>query len=426
MAATETAVARVDLIDQATGEIHPTTVVGEAQVDLPAGRYRLTVDPETGGRIEFRDLVVSAGTERAVELDLGPAPAVALDVGSDSVISGTPMWIDVAGGAPPGARLQFVDAAGAAVSRSIDPNDDEGWLDTPTVVGPLELLLIGPEANGVGRVIARRPVTVASGDPGLTAPEEIAIGEDVVVGWTRLVGGDDIVGMVPRDGTATELISCITAAGRIEGSLSAPTVAAELDVVVVDGVTLAVVARRPIRITAPKATVNAPERVAIGDRIEVAWLGPEGREDFVSLALPGSPDLDYLEWARVEDGNPTVFRAPRTPGEYELRYVDGEAGVVRARAPIIVTGVAVELSAPATATAGLRFEVVWSGPAAPGDIITLSKPGSAPSRYLDWASITVGSPLTLAAPDNPGTYEIRYLARGSLEILGHIVIKVRR
>ena len=118
---------------------------------------------------------------------------------------------------------------------------------------------------------------------------------------------------------------------RVEGSMAAPPAAAELDLILIDGVTLAVTARHPLLVTEPEATVTAPARVAPGESIEVAWSGPEDQEDFVSLALAGSPDLEYIEWARVEDGNPSVLRAPSAPGEYELRYVDGEKGEVRAR-----------------------------------------------------------------------------------------------
>ena len=178
--------------------------------------------------------------------------------------------------------------------------------------------------------------------------------------------------------------------------------------------------------TPPPATLTAPPQVTAGEDFRVEWFGPENAEDFLSLALAGSPDFEYIEWARVEDGNPSVLRAPSAPGEYELRYVDGEKGEAYARTAIEVTAIPIELTAPATATAGTRFEVVWTGPASPGDIISISKPGAAPNRYLEWASITEGSPLTLAAPSKPGTYQVRYVARNGSEILAQIPIEIRQ
>lgn len=421
----EPVAARVHIFDQATGATHPTTVVGESRLDLPAGRYRLVVKPETGGLIEFRDLLVTAGTERAADLDLSPPQLVAIDVGADPVISGAPTWIEIAGIAPPGARVQFVYASGAAVDPSIEPSPGGVWLDSPAVVGSLELLLLSPPADGPNRVIARLPVTVVSGDPGLTAPDEIGIGEDLAVAWSALAGDGGLIGMVPRDGAPTHLIECIPVAGRTEGRLTAPAAAAELDLVFVNSVTLAATARHPLQVTAPEVTVEAPPRVATGETIEVTWMGPEGAEDFVSLAVVGSPDLEYLEWARVEDGNPSVLPAPRTPGDYELRYVDGDKGEVRARAALEVAAVPIDLAGPATATAGRRFEVVWTGPASPGDFISISKPDAPPDRYLEWTSIIEGSPLTLAAPSKPGAYEIRYVAANGGEVLARTPIEIR-
>lgn len=425
MGDTEAAVARVEIFDQATGEAHPTSIVGESRLDLPAGRYRLVVKPEAGGQIEFRDLLVSAGGERSEVLDLGQLQPVAVGIAGDSVFSRTLTWIDVAGSPPPGAELQFVDAAGATVTRFAEPFDGGVWMDTPAVVGPLDLLLVRQEAGGFGRVMARQPVIMVSADPGLTAPDEIGIGEDVVVSWSALVSSENVVGLVGRNGAPTELISCFSVNEKIEGRMAVPPAVAELDLILVDGVTLAVAARHPLLVTEPEANLTAPARVAPGERIKVTWVGPENQEDFVSLAHTGSPDLEYVEWARVEDGNPSLLRAPSVPGEYELRYVDGEKGEIRARAAIEVTAVPIELAAPATATTGIRFEVVWTGPASPGDIISLSKPGAAPNRYLEWASITEGSPLTLAAPSKPGTYEVRYVARNGSEVLAQIPIEVR-
>ncbi len=156
------------------------------------------------------------------------------------------------------------------------------------------------------------------------------------------------------------------------------------------------------------------------------WTGPENDEDYLSLAEAGSPDDAYVEWARVEDGNPAVFRAPGSPGSYEARYVDGRTGEARARTPVEVVAVTAALVTPATARAGMRFEIGWTGPNSPGDMLAIAKPGADPDRWLDWAPTTIGSPLTLAAPTTPGTYEIRYVAKTGPQILATAVIKIRQ
>jgi Ca-activated chloride channel family protein len=112
-------------------------------------------------------------------------------------------------------------------------------------------------------------------------------------------------------------------------------------------------------------------------------------------------------------------------GDYELRYVDGETGAVLASAAIHVNAVTAGLEVPKHAVVGRRFEVVWQGPAADGDFIAVCKPGMPAHRYLDWAATTVGSPVSLAAPDKPGRYEVRYVAERGREVLAVTSIEIR-
>ncbi len=417
--------ARIRFDELATGESHTELVTADSRIELPAGRYRLTVEPTTGGRHEYRDLLVLAETDAVVSLDLDPEPSMSAGIATDSPIAGAQTWIDTAGIAPE-TDLLFVDANGLAVSRMEDPTANDGWTLLPPVAGPLDLLLVGPVSGGVRRVLSRHSAIVVSGGPSLTAPDEVETGEGISVSLSGFPTDGDLVGLVPRDGTPSDLLSCTTIDGATEVRLAAPITDAELDLIYVIGTSMAVAARHPLNVIAPKVTLAAPDGVTAGENIEIAWSGPEGDEDFLSLALSGTPDGAYLEWARAEEGNPTVFRAPDSPGAYEVRYMDGESGEALERVSIEVTAIAVELRVTATARAGLRVEVHWTGPASPGDFLTISQPGAPPHRYLDWASITAGSPLTLRAPAEPGTYEVRYVTGGGAEVLASSTIEVQR
>jgi len=419
-------VARVHLDEPATGATHTETISGQARIELPAGRYRLAVEPEEGGRYELRDVLIVAGTDTEVELDPRPPQLVVLDLGTDPAIAGTQVWIDIAGDVPSLARLVFVDAKGLAVSLFEDPIMYDGWIAAPALTGPLDLLLVNPAAGGVRHVLARRPITLVASVPNLTTPDDVEAGENLAVGWSGSPAFGDFVALVPRGGSAADVLSCTAVGVSSECRLTAPSMDAELDLIYVVGKSLVVSARHPLNSAAPAASLAAPDRIAAGERFEITWSGPEGDEDFLGLALPGSPDDAYLEWGRIEDGNPLTFRAPDKPGVYEVRYVDGETGKALARTRIKVVSIPIELRIPATATAGLRFEVRWTGPATPGDFIAISRSGSHPFQHLDWESTTIGSPLTLAAPQNPGTYEVRYVTGSGREILAFTTIEVRR
>jgi Ca-activated chloride channel family protein len=176
----------------------------------------------------------------------------------------------------------------------------------------------------------------------------------------------------------------------------------------------------------PPATLSAPEAVSAGATFELDWTGPNEAEDYLSLSLAEAEKGDYLQWARTEDGAPATFRAPKTPGTYELRYISGDSDEIRARATLNVEAVPVVLRVPAAAVAGRRFSVEWTAAAVDGDFIAIAPRGAPEGRFVDWATTAAGSPVTLAAPSAPGVYEVRYLSEHGRVILAADRIEVRR
>jgi hypothetical protein len=69
---------------------------------------------------------------------------------------------------------------------------------------------------------------------------------------------------------------------------------------------------------------------------------------------------------------------------------------------------AVEISAPAEALVGSEVPVAWTGEANARDFITIVAPDAAEGAYEAY-QYARKSPVTLVAPVEPGTYEIRYL-----------------
>jgi hypothetical protein len=69
---------------------------------------------------------------------------------------------------------------------------------------------------------------------------------------------------------------------------------------------------------------------------------------------------------------------------------------------------AVEISAPAEALVGSEVPVAWTGEANARDFITIVAPDAVEGAYEAY-QYARKSPVTLVAPVEPGTYEIRYL-----------------
>ena len=103
----------------------------------------------------------------------------------------------------------------------------------------------------------------------------------------------------------------------------------------------------------------------------------------------------------------------------------GEDGKVLARRPLEVVTVQITIEVPSVVTAGTRFEVAWSGTAKDGDFIAVAKPKTRVNNYIDWAYTSHGSPVTLAAPFEPGSYVVRFVSGASNEIIARRRIQVR-
>ena len=117
--------------------------------------------------------------------------------------------------------------------------------------------------------------------------------------------------------------------------------------------------------------------------------------------------------------------APLKAGDYQLWYVTGAKEKVKARQAITVTPSPVTLDAPDTVAPGAPIQVTWTGPNGPGDYVTIVPAGSKVGTYLSYAYTNTGNPVTIAAPADPGKYEIWYASDRVAGTFGKRPIEVK-
>ena len=86
-----------------------------------------------------------------------------------------------------------------------------------------------------------------------------------------------------------------------------------------------ILARRPITIVPANVDLSVPTTVAPEAVFEVKWQGPGGHQDFVGIAEVGALMGRYKHQVDVKEGNPSRLRAPKSEGEYIVRYVMGSS-----------------------------------------------------------------------------------------------------
>lgn len=244
----------------------------------------------------------------------------------------------------------------------------------------------------------------------LEAPDEVPAGTRYVVTWQgQPVAGDAIV-TVPAgapDDAAGDLLGYVQDVSKVEGV--APLEPTALELRYVSAGTIA--ARRSLEVTPSPATLKVvDEAVFAGATFKVAWTGPNGPKDYVTIVAPDAANGVYGDYHYTREGTTLAFTAPSDAGAYELRYQsDDDPGTVLARTRVtVLPPKPITIEATGEVIAGADFQVRWTGPDAVRDYITIVPKGSPPGTYEDYGYTSEGSPLTLRAPLQPGDYELRY------------------
>ena len=183
----------------------------------------------------------------------------------------------------------------------------------------------------------------------------------------------------------------------------------------------ATLSRRALTITPAEVSLTAPGQAQAGTPVSIAWEGPAGQGDYITVVAVGTPGEEDGRYAYTSR-NPVSLIMPDTPGEYELRYLTRRKEKLASR-PIVVEGYDVQMSAPRQVAAGASVAIEWSGVQNSGDFITIVAPGTAERKYDEYV-YAKSSPATMAAPETPGEYEIRYLSANEYRTLASAPLTV--
>jgi len=178
-------------------------------------------------------------------------------------------------------------------------------------------------------------------------------------------------------------------------------------------------------------TIEAPPQVDAGSEFEITWSGPNNKQDFISIAEVGMEPRKYRTYVFTKRGEVLKFRAPDEPGSYELRYMDGNTYSALYTVPLTIVETNATLEAPAEVTAGSEFKVFWTGPDNRQDFITIIMANADEQKYKNYTYTKRSKKdrdgnlfINLKAPDDAGSYELRYLSGQKYYTLGRIPITV--
>ncbi|WP_169743804.1 vWA domain-containing protein [Deinococcus misasensis] len=165
-----------------------------------------------------------------------------------------------------------------------------------------------------------------------------------------------------------------------------------------------------------KLTVSNPNPLA-GSLLEVLYSGaPETGKRWIALTTPDAPEGNYLNWEDVGATSGKVSMAiPEVIQPYIFRYhlsnPDGSLQTLGQSAPFTPQKATATLEAPKEVMNGAEVLVKWTGPANPGDYVTIVPVNAPEGTYTDYFNAVQGADQTLNAPVEAGQYEVRYVTR---------------
>jgi Ca-activated chloride channel family protein len=180
---------------------------------------------------------------------------------------------------------------------------------------------------------ATSPIVVTAYEIILEAPAEVQAGTEFQVTWTKSGGDgpDDCITVVPAGAAEGSYEAYFNTSEGATGTLVAPIEAGDFEVRYVNGAEAKTLASVEIVVTPYEITLEAPVEVEAGTEFEVAWTGPDGPGDYITIVPSGSPEGSYTDYEYTSAGSPITLMAPEEPGDYEIRYAsDRVAGTFAA------------------------------------------------------------------------------------------------
>ena len=277
-------------------------------------------------------------------------------------------------------------------------------ITAPGTPGPFELRYKFMDST----IVFTQPIEITAAEVTLDFPPTVSVGSTFEVTWTGPDTARDNVQIGPVGETGYSSYA-YTDRGN-PATLTAPSQPGdyELRYKILDR---DIIHREPITVAEVDSTLVAPDTAPIGATIQVGWDGPDNDRDYISVGKPGE---NYVHYTYTREGNPLNLVLPVEPGAYEIRYQLREGGSIITSAPIEVTDLKGNLTAPETAAAGSMVSVGWDGPDYDSDYISVGLPDD---RYTNYTYTRAGNPVELQMPTEPGTYQLRYQMRQDGKIL---------
>ncbi len=397
--------------------------------DLPAGSYSAHLaDAYSDEPLLVPGLTITPEAPNSFTFELAPQLAVTLTPATDTPNAGAQLTVAWVGAPATGGYIGVgpEDEPFEFAYQAAEGAAGEVAIQLPAVAGSYELRYLIDLPEGGSKVIGRELVDVQEVSASLEAPDEVTTGNRIEVSWTGPDNVDDFIAIADVGSEPDMWLHYAPTTQGTPVTLNAPDFAGSYELRYIASPDDIVLARLEIVVLEATVEIRAPASAQAGSIVPVeilAWTG--NPDDGLALVPVGTEDGYWEGWEAVTGEGTTELIVTDIPGEYEIRYLSGEAILTLAHTRLTLTPVTASVSGPAWVTAGESFEVSWQGSDMPWDFVTIVEAGAADDDWGYSLETSGGNPLEFWAPDEPGQYELRYLTGQNYLKLASTPIEVR-
>ena len=254
----------------------------------------------------------------------------------------------------------------------------------------------------------------------INAPDEAGAGTEVDLSWEAPKTAEakinlEVAGEKPKFHTNPHLYI----KGKTEGNMRMPSTEGDYILRWYNLSDQKPVTERPIKITAQKITITAPDEAIAGTEIELSWDAPKGLDSYINLQLvQDKANSNASPYVYTKKKTSDYLRLPSIAGDYVLRWYNRSDRKIIAERPIKITEVDIRLSAADEAIAGTETEISWEAPKGLDSFINIQpadeKPNYNASTYIYTKK---KSSDYLRLPSAAGSYTLRWYNRGGKKAL---------
>jgi Ca-activated chloride channel family protein len=297
---------------------------------------------------------------------------------------------------------------GSYVTYSYTSKGSPTSIRVPDVPGDYELRYVSSRDKAVW---ASQDIKVLEPELEFTLPATASAGASVTIDWKGPGNKGDYFCVSRVDAEPGQYLHYVYARSGKKAQLKMPEEAGEFEVRYISGLSKQIWGTQAVTVEMPEVSLQAPSTAIAGHEIDLVWVGPANKSDYLSVAELGSEGGKYLSYQYARKNNTKARMVmPDTPGTYALRYISGGDKNIWAQTEIEVTPRSVELSVPETVTAGEKFGVSWKQKGFQREYVAIYKVGAPVKSYENYANAKNRTDTALKAPVEPGEYEVRYIS----------------